>query len=77
VSERTDEMAAFLMRTAGELHRAGKIEKGNFAAQLNDALRKRWPDVQVREIEEAAGKFMALADEFEKLKPANFNGRQH
>ncbi|MDB5541387.1 MAG: hypothetical protein JWQ89_3114 [Devosia sp.] len=77
MTERTEEMAKHLMRTAGALHRAGKLNKATFADDLTASLRTRWPDIQMREIEAAAIKFMQLADDLEKLKPANDRGRRH
>lgn len=75
--DRTDEMARHLMQTANRLHHAGKLNKATLADELTNSLRRRWPDVEIREIEAAALKFMALADELEKLKPANDRGRRH
>ena len=76
--DRTDEMAKHLMRTAGELHRSGRLNKATFADALTASLRRRWPDIQMREIEAAAVRFGELCDELERLRPANDDrGRQH
>ena len=75
MSNRTDEMARHLMRAADRLARSGKADQNRFTEQLTAALRERWPDIQMREIEESAIKFMALCDAVEHVKrPA---GRSH
>lgn len=65
-------MARHLMRYAGELYRLGRVRKDTLAMDLNAELRRRWPDVQLREIENAALKFMQLADAMTTAaQPAN------
>lgn len=75
--DRSDEMASYLMQVAGELHRSGKLNKRTLVEDLNTALRLRWPDVQLRELEASAVKFGKLADEFSGARPANDRGRRH
>lgn len=78
MTDRSAEMAAFLMAESNRLYHAGKLDRRTLVQDLTAALRRRWSDVQLAEIEAASVKFGELADKFSSMaRPANDRGRRH